>query len=95
MGDLVNGDDLLGVRNVRGVKSGGQTVLDFTIDVPPTMTVVSSHAVEQRVRDAIMKARREIREVKIHVHAIDGTEEIRIPDEGSKVIRSDFGQNGC
>lgn len=95
-GDLINGHDLLGVRNVRGVKSGGQTVLDLTIDVPPSMTVVSSHAVEQRVRDVIIQARREVREVKIHVHALEGEIEAAPRDEnGVKVIRSDFGQDGC
>jgi divalent metal cation (Fe/Co/Zn/Cd) transporter len=95
VGELVNGEDLLGVRNVRGVKSGGQTVLDLTIDVPTWMTVVSSHAVEQRVRDVIIKARREVREVKIHVHAVDGAEVYK-PEEGAaKVIKSDFGQDGC
>jgi len=62
------------------------------------MTVGSSHAVEYRVRDAIMTARREVREVKIHVHASDGdevAESDRQAQGGVKVIRSDFGQDGC
>lgn len=32
------------------------------------MTVHDSHAVEVRVRDAIMRARKDTREVKVHVH---------------------------
>lgn len=36
------------------------------------MTVRDSHAVELRVRDAIMAARRDMREVKLHVHGFDG-----------------------
>jgi len=62
------------------------------------MTVASSHAVEYRVRDAIMTARREVREVKIHVHASDGDEmaESARQEQGrAKIIRSDFGQDGC
>ncbi|WVR08473.1 hypothetical protein IAU60_005528 [Kwoniella sp. DSM 27419] len=90
---MVDGDELLGVRNLRGVKSGGQSHLDLTITVPPTMTVRDSHAVEQRVRDAIMSARKEVREVKIHVHSNDGDE----PTPGSRRggPASDFGRDGC
>jgi divalent metal cation (Fe/Co/Zn/Cd) transporter len=62
---LVDGEQLLGVRNVRGVKSGGQTQLDLTISVPAEMTVRESHSVEQMVRDAVLKARKDVREVKI------------------------------
>ena len=112
---LVDGKDLLGVRNVRGVKSGGmflafmlaqysanipgQTHLDLTISVPANMTVRDSHAVEWRVRDAIISARREVREVKIHVHG-EGEDE-GVPGvrgdtkEGSGVVTSDFGKEGC
>ncbi|OCF33617.1 mitochondrial protein with role in iron accumulation [Kwoniella heveanensis CBS 569] len=98
---LVDGKELLGVRNVRGVKSGGQTHLDLTIGVPPAMTVRDSHAVEQRVREAIMEARREVREVKIHVH---GEEDVVLAKNsngnGAAVTgvgspTSDFGRGGC
>ncbi|KAK4688266.1 hypothetical protein P7C73_g1843, partial [Tremellales sp. Uapishka_1] len=92
--DMVDGVELLGVRNVRGVKSGGHTVLDLTISVPPTMSVMESHSVEQRVREAVMSARKEVREVKIHVHG-GGLEGNVIKSVHGKVIGSDFGREGC
>jgi divalent metal cation (Fe/Co/Zn/Cd) transporter len=106
--ELVDGEELLDVRNVRGVKSGGQTHLDLTISVPPGMSVRDSHAVEQRVREAVMKARRDVREVKVHVHGEEDAErEARVADsgvgEGGRAgngrkgdgPRSDFGAEGC
>lgn len=82
----------------------GQTHLDLTISVPANMTVQNSHAVEWRVRDAIISARREVREVKIHVHGESQEEEAaRLLEkaEGTKVgdgptvVTSDFGKEGC
>ncbi|WWD08503.1 hypothetical protein V865_006615 [Kwoniella europaea PYCC6329] len=101
--DLVDGQELLEVRNVRGVKSGGQTLLDLTITVPPSMTVRDSHAVEQKVREAIMRARREVREVKIHVHGKEDGEMITAnpldqkdgADSNGNGPKSDFGREGC
>lgn len=76
----------------------GQTNLDLTIDVPPSMTVRDSHSVEQRVRDAVMSARREVREVKVHVHGEellpDGTSAMRKAVEKTGPT-SDFGRDGC
>ncbi|WRT70541.1 uncharacterized protein IL334_007539 [Kwoniella shivajii] len=95
---LVDGKELLGVRNVRGVKSGGQTLLDLTISVPPMMTVHESHAVEQRVREAVMNARKEVREVKIHVHSQDDAEisiKQDVKFENGSGPKSDFGRDGC
>jgi len=60
------------------------------------MTVRDSHAVEWRVRDAIIKARREVREVKIHVHGQgedEGADTMKTGTSG--VITSDFGKEGC
>ncbi|WVQ70502.1 hypothetical protein IAR50_000021 [Cryptococcus sp. DSM 104548] len=107
VGGLVDGRDLLGVRNVRGVKSGGQTYLDLTVVVPPHMSVLDSHGVEQRVREAVMRKRKEVREVKIHVHGDDPNELLVVDDgDGGKVMKkgngkvvvgvtSDFGREGC
>lgn len=98
--------DLNGIQTDGAV---GQTHLDLTITVPPAMTVRDSHAVEQRVRDAILQARRDIREVKIHVHGQEQGEDLmdRLKAEhehdqernagskSKKVIKSDFGEHGC
>jgi hypothetical protein len=61
------------------------------------MTVRDSHAVEWRVRDAIISARREVREVKIHVHG-QGEDEGKgeaAKAAGASVVTSDFGKEGC
>jgi hypothetical protein len=60
------------------------------------MTVRDSHAVEWRVRDAIIKARREVREVKIHVHGEGEDEEaLGKKADATGVVTSDFGKEGC
>lgn len=60
------------------------------------MTVRDSHAVEQRVRTAVMAARREVREVKVHVHGQEDWEEDLTASDGKvKEIRTDFGREGC
>ena len=78
-------------NEARTADAPGQTNLDLTITVPSSMTVEASHAVEHRVREELMSRRREIREVKIHVHAAS-RDEIG-PRNG--VIGSDFGRDGC
>jgi hypothetical protein len=59
------------------------------------MTVRESHAVEFKVREAVMSARKEVREVKIHVHGLEAGEAVLTDDGKVKVIRSDFGEDGC
>lgn len=78
----------------------GQTHLDLTISVPANMTVLESHAVEWRVREAIISARREVREVKIHVHGetedeASTREQKEKEGEGVGRVTSDFGKDGC
>ena len=68
------------------------------------MTVLESHAVEWRVREAIITARREVREVKIHVHGEEQDEtmlreqrekETKEEKEAGGRVTSDFGKDGC
>ena len=73
----------------------GQTLLDLTIVVPPNMTVRASHAVELRVRERVMSTRREVREVKIHVHGQENGEAVMIVNDQPKEIKTDFGREGC
>ncbi|ORX41146.1 cation efflux family-domain-containing protein [Kockovaella imperatae] len=93
--EFVDGKRVLEIKNVRGVKSGGQTLVDLTITVPPTMTVVDSHLIEHQVRDALLRARKEVKEVRIHVHVdedpADGKKET---DKGTEAVGvSDFGRD--
>ncbi|CAE6476113.1 unnamed protein product [Rhizoctonia solani] len=78
---LVQPRSLLGVRNVRAVKSGSLMFVDLTADVPAAMTVLDAHEVEKRVRDAIMEGRSEVKEVRVHLHAV---EEGQSTDENGK-----------
>lgn len=86
----------------------GQIQLDLTIVVPAAMTVRDSHAVEMRVRDAIMAARRDAREVKVHVHGVEGAAPAHTHDPSAVTlvdpapstqqtngINSDFTRHGC
>ena len=87
----------------------GQIQLDLTIVVPADMTVRESHTIEMRVRDAIMAARRDAREVKVHVHGFEGeipaeetlkdpavnTVDPAAPPQGQNGINSDFTRHGC
>lgn len=77
---------LLGVRNVRAVRSGSVMFVDLTADVPATMTVLDAHEVERRVRDAIMESRSEVKEVRVHLHAIGKGEEGG-NDDGNSTLR--------
>ncbi len=112
---MIDGEKLLAVRNIRGVKSGGESVVgsfashltipggnpglsfvDLTISVPSEMSVHDAHEVESAVREAVMTARREVRELKVHIHAFDAEEharEMKLPEGGA--VRSDFGRDGC
>ncbi|CAE6416309.1 unnamed protein product [Rhizoctonia solani] len=68
---LVEPRSLIAVRNVRAVKSGSLMFVDLTADVPARMTVLDAHEVERRVRDAIMEGKSEVKEVRVHLHAVE------------------------
>lgn len=82
VGELVDDVKLLGVRNVRGVKSGGLSHMDLTLIVPPTMTVRDSHSIELAVRERVMAQRKEVRELKVHMHALEEGEVLAPPGDG-------------
>lgn len=74
----------------------GQIVLDLTIVVPALMCVYDSHAIELRVRDHIMSARTDIREIKVHVHADAEEKEAAPPTPPTPAsVNSDFTKHGC
>ncbi|EJU04066.1 hypothetical protein DACRYDRAFT_20730 [Dacryopinax primogenitus] len=60
--------ELLAIRNVRAVKSGSQLFVDLTADVPGGMTMREAHEVERCIRETLMHDRKEIKEVRVHLH---------------------------
>ncbi|KZT54229.1 cation efflux protein, partial [Calocera cornea HHB12733] len=60
--------ELLRIRNVRAVKSGSQLFVDLTADVPPGMTMREAHEVERCIRETLTHARKEVKEVRVHLH---------------------------
>jgi divalent metal cation (Fe/Co/Zn/Cd) transporter len=61
------------------------------------MSVREAHDVESSVREAVMTARREVRELKVHVHSYEEGEEDHPVEMNGKdrVVKSDFGRDGC
>ncbi|QRV94296.1 mitochondrial metal transporter 2 [Ceratobasidium sp. AG-Ba] len=68
---LLTRDGLPGINNVRVVRSGSVMFVDLTADVPVQMTVSDEHGVEAQIRDAIMESRSEVKEVRVHLHAVE------------------------
>lgn len=73
----------------------GQTLLDLTIVVPSSMSVHDSHSIEVDVREAVMLARKEVREVRVHVHGLSPGEDVPSNSSSDRIVRNDFGRDGC
>ncbi|KAG9014484.1 hypothetical protein FRB95_007166 [Tulasnella sp. JGI-2019a] len=84
---LPTAESILGIRNIRAVRSGSKMFVDLTADVPPTMTMHDAHSVEKRIRDRIMSAKKEVREVRIHLHAVEEGEETYDPNVFGERVR--------
>jgi hypothetical protein len=68
------------------------------------MSVLESHAVEANVRETIMRQRKEVRELKIHVHAQEEGEVLtgvgaaagrEMKQRDDDAVKHDFGRDGC
>ncbi|TDL26148.1 hypothetical protein BD410DRAFT_784193 [Rickenella mellea] len=53
------------IRDLRAMRSGALMFVDLTVYVPPQLSVHDASALEGRVRDTLVKARKEIYEVRI------------------------------
>ena len=72
---LTNGDSraavetLLAVSNLRAMRTGANMFVDLTVHVPAQLTVEEATAVERRIREALVEARRDVKEVRVRFHA--------------------------
>ncbi|KAH8556479.1 cation efflux protein [Umbelopsis sp. PMI_123] len=64
-----NKPDIIDYLSVRGRKTGPFYLMDMTLHVNPTLTVVQAHTIEEEVRQSIQHACPEVKEIMIHVHA--------------------------
>lgn len=61
---------LMGVRNVRAMRSGALMFVDLIADVPPNMSVHDATVLEERIVGILKEARREISEVRVKFNTI-------------------------
>ncbi|EJF57763.1 hypothetical protein DICSQDRAFT_173634 [Dichomitus squalens LYAD-421 SS1] len=65
---------LLGISDLRAMRTGANMFVDLTAHVPAQLSVNEATAIEQRIRDALVKARRDVKEVRVRFRAV-GSEE--------------------
>ncbi len=58
-------DALLAITDLRAMRTGANMFVDLTAHVPRTLSVEDAAAVEQEIRDALVKARRDVKEVRV------------------------------
>ncbi|RPD63686.1 hypothetical protein L227DRAFT_496270 [Lentinus tigrinus ALCF2SS1-6] len=56
---------LLAISDLRAMRTGANMFVDLTAHVPRTLTVEDATTVEQEIRDTLVKARREVKEVRV------------------------------
>ncbi len=56
---------LLAITDLRAMRTGANMFVDLTAHVPRTLSVEDAAAVEQEIRDALVKARRDVKEVRV------------------------------
>ncbi|KZT04587.1 uncharacterized protein LAESUDRAFT_727753 [Laetiporus sulphureus 93-53] len=70
-------ESLLGIRDLRAMRSGARMFVDLTADVPRTLNVEETSELERTITDALKKARREVTEVRVKFHPVDADEIVR------------------
>ena len=60
---------LLGITDLRAMRTGANMFVDLTAHVPPRLNVEETTALEQEIRDALVKARKDVKEVRVRFRA--------------------------
>lgn len=68
---LIESQALLGVRNLRAMRSGALMFVDLTADVPPQLSIHDATALDERITGVLKAARREISEVRVKFHVVE------------------------
>ncbi|EJF60357.1 cation efflux protein [Dichomitus squalens LYAD-421 SS1] len=65
---------LLGISDLRVMRTGANMFVDLTAHVPAQLSVNEATAIEQRIRDALVKVRRDVKEVRVRFCAVASEE---------------------
>ena len=61
---------LLAISDLRAMRTGANMFVDLTANVPAQLSVDEATAVEQRIRETLVKARRDVKEVRVRFRAV-------------------------
>ncbi|TBU30178.1 cation efflux protein [Dichomitus squalens] len=65
---------LLGISDLRVMRTGANMFVDLTAHVPAQLSVNEATAIEQRIRDTLVKVRRDVKEVRVQFRAVASEE---------------------
>ncbi|OSD01335.1 hypothetical protein PYCCODRAFT_1445813 [Trametes coccinea BRFM310] len=72
--------DLLRLSDLRAMRTGANMFVDVVAHVPADLSVARAVAVEDRIREALVSARRDVKEVRVRFRPVEDREE---EEEGS------------
>ena len=61
---------LMAVSDVRAMRTGANMFVDLTAHVPRTLSVADAEAVERAIREALVRARRDVKEVRVRFRGV-------------------------
>ncbi|CAG8581921.1 4011_t:CDS:2 [Diversispora eburnea] len=61
--------NVVNFHSIRGRKSGPFYLIDMVVQVKPYLTVMNAHSIEEKVREAVKKECKSVKEVLIHLDA--------------------------
>ena len=67
-------ENLFNIHDLRAKRVGGAMFVDLVADVPRTLSVGATSAIEAQIVSALKGARREVREVRVRFHPVDREE---------------------
>jgi len=62
---------VLAIRELRAKRAGSLMIVDLTVDVSPTLTVLTTSELEEKITQLLREARREVSEVRVKFHPVE------------------------
>lgn len=62
---------VLAISELRAKRAGSLMIVDLTVDVSPTLTVLATSELEKEITQLLRDARREVSEVRVKFHPVE------------------------